>query len=247
MSDQWNDTCLVCCEKTKNRCSKCAEAGIDLFFCSPKCQRLVWNVHKRVCGPGKANPFMWPLLSEDETRDIIEHLDESTGVLSLRDPERNTVARALQQTFSCTREMVPILIETVTAGKGGQVAAANDTRQQLLLVSIRAFEEARLMLLPEMQTLEIITSREPTSPWCSASGWDVNRGRDELALFDEHGREPWRAKARHMALMYGAVFNLSVRGHVELDTKLQPHRQRLSDHVVTLETSLVESARQVLA
>ena len=41
MCAEWAETCLVCCEKTKNRCSKCAEAGIDLFFCSPDHQKLV--------------------------------------------------------------------------------------------------------------------------------------------------------------------------------------------------------------
>ncbi|GAA5858423.1 hypothetical protein JCM9279_005562 [Rhodotorula babjevae] len=97
MSSQWDETCLVCCEKTKNRCSKCVEAGIDLFFCSAQCQRLVWSIHKLVCGPGKANPFVWPLLSKDESRDIIDHMHETTGYLIDRESDVNTVAKALQR------------------------------------------------------------------------------------------------------------------------------------------------------
>jgi len=33
--------CEVCGEATKNRCSSCHKAGIDLFFCSPEHQKLV--------------------------------------------------------------------------------------------------------------------------------------------------------------------------------------------------------------
>ena len=41
MSSEWDQTCLVCGIKTENRCSSCAKAGIDLFFCSPDHQKLV--------------------------------------------------------------------------------------------------------------------------------------------------------------------------------------------------------------
>jgi len=41
MSSEWDETCLVCGIKTKHRCSKCAEAGISLYFCSPDHQKLV--------------------------------------------------------------------------------------------------------------------------------------------------------------------------------------------------------------
>ncbi|BGP39522.1 hypothetical protein JCM10449v2_003473 [Rhodotorula kratochvilovae] len=58
--------CLVCREKTIQRCSACVKAGIDLFFCSTEHQKLVWFAHKAVCGPGKANPFVWPALTQAE-------------------------------------------------------------------------------------------------------------------------------------------------------------------------------------
>jgi len=41
MSSEWDQTCLVCGIKTENRCSSCAKAGIDLFFCSTDHQKLV--------------------------------------------------------------------------------------------------------------------------------------------------------------------------------------------------------------
>ncbi|GAA6041022.1 hypothetical protein JCM8097_004680 [Rhodosporidiobolus ruineniae] len=39
-------------------------------------QKLLWPVHKKVCGPGKANPFMWPNLSQYEADEAKKHLSD---------------------------------------------------------------------------------------------------------------------------------------------------------------------------
>ncbi|GAA6055450.1 hypothetical protein NBRC10513_006358 [Rhodotorula toruloides] len=75
MDQQPTGACMVCGKETKNRCSKCAGAGIDLFFCSPEHQKLVWSMHRFFCGPGKANPFRFPPLSPDEVEAALEGLD----------------------------------------------------------------------------------------------------------------------------------------------------------------------------
>ena len=41
MTTEYDEKCLVCGEKTKNRCSSCVKAGIDLYFCSTEHQKLV--------------------------------------------------------------------------------------------------------------------------------------------------------------------------------------------------------------
>ncbi|BGP31562.1 hypothetical protein JCM10296v2_003334 [Rhodotorula toruloides] len=66
MASQITGECLVCGTETKNRCSRCLEAGVDLFFCSPEHQRLVWFAHRLLCGPGKANPPVLLPLSPEE-------------------------------------------------------------------------------------------------------------------------------------------------------------------------------------
>lgn len=86
---------------TGNRCSACAAAGITLAFCSQACQRMasfttsfplpdasahssrgqVWKEHKRVCGPA-ANPFLWPLLTQQEAEDAVANKD-----FRVRDPD----------------------------------------------------------------------------------------------------------------------------------------------------------------
>ncbi|BGO91163.1 hypothetical protein NBRC10512_005743 [Rhodotorula toruloides] len=73
MSTDGTGRCLVCYAETKNRCSRCGEAGIDLFFCSPEHQKLVWPGHRFFCGPN-AFPLCFPFLSDEELELIIKNL-----------------------------------------------------------------------------------------------------------------------------------------------------------------------------
>ncbi|KWU42205.1 hypothetical protein RHOSPDRAFT_27106 [Rhodotorula sp. JG-1b] len=78
--------CFVCGQATRNRCSSCAKAGVDIAFCSSDHQKLVWFAHKLVCGPGKAQRFRHPKLNDAELeiaqrasfRDSLNQLDEHT-------------------------------------------------------------------------------------------------------------------------------------------------------------------------
>ncbi|BGP47732.1 hypothetical protein JCM10450v2_003597 [Rhodotorula kratochvilovae] len=58
MTTEYDEKCLVCGEKTKNRCSSCVKAGIDLYFCSPEHQKLapddaIKELHTTATGPEK--------------------------------------------------------------------------------------------------------------------------------------------------------------------------------------------------
>ncbi|BGO96414.1 putative hemagglutinin [Rhodotorula toruloides ATCC 204091] len=64
--------CFVCGRLTALKCRPCTDAGVDLFFCSPECQKLVWFAHRQVCGPGKANPPCLPELSPGELQSARE-------------------------------------------------------------------------------------------------------------------------------------------------------------------------------
>ncbi|BGP39540.1 hypothetical protein JCM10450v2_003506 [Rhodotorula kratochvilovae] len=55
--------CIVCSSDSRTRCSACAAVGIDLFFCSAECQKLVWKAHRPVCA---RNPFPLPDVSPEE-------------------------------------------------------------------------------------------------------------------------------------------------------------------------------------
>ncbi|GAA5965810.1 hypothetical protein JCM3765_001190 [Sporobolomyces pararoseus] len=62
--------CVVCGKETYLRCEACSRFGTDwMFFCSVEHQRLIWKVHRSVCGP-RSNPFQWPRLSQGDVDDF---------------------------------------------------------------------------------------------------------------------------------------------------------------------------------
>ncbi|GAA6027650.1 hypothetical protein JCM8097_007965 [Rhodosporidiobolus ruineniae] len=64
--------CCVCGKDTSTRCSACAKVGIDLFFCSPEHQKLVWKgAHSEVCG-SKAHPFLYPDMTAFEAHQVVQ-------------------------------------------------------------------------------------------------------------------------------------------------------------------------------
>ncbi|GAA5839619.1 hypothetical protein JCM5353_006590 [Sporobolomyces roseus] len=70
--------CVVCGKESLTRCSSCAKGGVEwMFFCSTEHQKLIWSLHKRVCG----DLFKWPALKPRE-RDEINELGTkpTTGV-----------------------------------------------------------------------------------------------------------------------------------------------------------------------
>ncbi|BGP39648.1 hypothetical protein JCM10449v2_003599 [Rhodotorula kratochvilovae] len=107
MSSGSDKTCLICGVETKNRCSICAKAGIDLYFCSPEHQKLVWKAHKEVCGPPFASPFTPPNLTQVE-EDALRALIHVEGPMPAGVPAsiaskmaqrgKYTIARALEFT-----------------------------------------------------------------------------------------------------------------------------------------------------
>ncbi|GAA5918415.1 hypothetical protein JCM6882_008333 [Rhodosporidiobolus microsporus] len=79
--------CAVCYQPAKLRCSSCAPLGIDLYFCSTDHQKLVWPVHKKVCGAksGGCVPLLHPPLSEEEAKEAKRDLHKQ-GIPGGRPP-----------------------------------------------------------------------------------------------------------------------------------------------------------------
>ncbi|GAA5823654.1 hypothetical protein JCM5353_005092 [Sporobolomyces roseus] len=76
--------CVVCSKDSNRRCSACASHGLDfIFFCSEDHQKLVWSVHKRVCGQF-AQPFRWPALTQTELDELV-----AMGTQTCRDDDGN--------------------------------------------------------------------------------------------------------------------------------------------------------------
>ncbi|BGP15659.1 hypothetical protein JCM10213_006171 [Rhodosporidiobolus nylandii] len=63
MTSRETGECCVCGKETADRCGACAEADFALFFCSRDHQKLIWPIHKLVCGK---EMFSWPPLTKEE-------------------------------------------------------------------------------------------------------------------------------------------------------------------------------------
>ncbi|GAA5976841.1 hypothetical protein JCM5350_007264 [Sporobolomyces pararoseus] len=64
--------CVVCGEVSSTRCGECSAHGTKfMFFCGPEHQRLVWFLHRKVCGR-RSHPFTFPGLSEAEEKEFYE-------------------------------------------------------------------------------------------------------------------------------------------------------------------------------
>ncbi|GAA6043779.1 hypothetical protein JCM8097_007699 [Rhodosporidiobolus ruineniae] len=109
MSQATSGPCLVCGEETMSRCEACRRAGIGLFFCSKKHQKLLWPMHKRVCGP-KANPFTWPGFSKEEVEKMKNglHFPPSVG--------RESLAESLIHAFNIPESLLEHTLDMFVDG-----------------------------------------------------------------------------------------------------------------------------------
>ncbi|BGP39583.1 hypothetical protein JCM10449v2_003534 [Rhodotorula kratochvilovae] len=118
--------CEIRGKETTQRCSACAITGVDLFFCSTEHQKLVWRAHKRNCGPGKANPFFIPPLTDEELASVQERADRTIITPQMR---RTTLAAELAavsgRPFSYVYEHL-----------GGSVTDTKHLRKKAFLVNI---------------------------------------------------------------------------------------------------------------
>ncbi|BGO96421.1 hypothetical protein NBRC10513v2_003351 [Rhodotorula toruloides] len=130
--------CLVCGNRTSKRCKSCSEqAGINLFFCSPEHQKLVWLGHRSFCGL-KAFPVIFPLLSKDEACDIIPRLDIAPqGEAEQRSSFLKFAQTHIQPNMTRQELATSIWCITETGEKQADDAMANVKINQALLCKAR--------------------------------------------------------------------------------------------------------------
>ncbi|GAA5903823.1 hypothetical protein JCM8208_006589 [Rhodotorula glutinis] len=95
--------CEVCGAPTRRCCAACQAAGLAIFFCSKDHQKLVWPVHKPVCGPGKAFPMVVMPLTDLELNAARVRLDH---VAFVDQPIRTTLRTELRKTAGKAAELV---------------------------------------------------------------------------------------------------------------------------------------------
>ncbi|BGP39516.1 hypothetical protein JCM10450v2_003482 [Rhodotorula kratochvilovae] len=167
------------------------EAGIDLFFCSPEHQKLVWFAHKAVCGPGKANPFVWPAFTQAElglfkANPKAPFPGMSQPFLSwLREDWADSEADALAQ-------LGPLLSDTRTAVGGSQEV-------QLVVSLSRAFLFGLVRREMSQRPGHVGDASHQSYAVC-VTAYDMSL----TGTLDATDNEPWRAGLSHRLLVYGA-------------------------------------------
>ncbi|GAA5888973.1 hypothetical protein JCM6882_009701 [Rhodosporidiobolus microsporus] len=107
MSSAITGKCCVCGTSTPQRCSACGSAGFNLFFCSREHQKLVYSVHKKVCGE-RAKPFRFPPLSPMEVEIAKSHMSIRSQTLMLEEQ--------LKELVSDSPATFPSLIDSLAEG-----------------------------------------------------------------------------------------------------------------------------------
>ncbi|GAA5887860.1 hypothetical protein JCM6882_000779 [Rhodosporidiobolus microsporus] len=97
MADDKEDRCWICGTATRNACGACREAGIVISFCSRAHQKMAWPIHKLVCGPGKAHPFLWPPLSQDKAKVLDQHRADSFVLSASTGPVTSSINQLVKE------------------------------------------------------------------------------------------------------------------------------------------------------
>ncbi|GAA6055372.1 hypothetical protein NBRC10513_006313 [Rhodotorula toruloides] len=141
MQAQTTGQCLVCGTDTRNRCSACGKAGIDLFFCSPEHQRLGWPTHRSFCGPN-AWPIVFPRLTKEEANHLISTLETPIARYIgaetwLQTPAVDMVKQRLGREKTTAEIAADIL--SVSDGAPAAEGASSLQRSQIILLVARMF------------------------------------------------------------------------------------------------------------
>ncbi|GAA5953238.1 hypothetical protein JCM10213_005385 [Rhodosporidiobolus nylandii] len=211
MASNETGECCVCGKETTQKCGACAEADFSLFFCSRECQKLIWPVHKRVCGPGRCNPFLWPELTKEEAEAAKTHLHWTPPGY----PTRRTLSMLLRGTADVPAGLHSALLDGLVEGSETPSALILEPGQakQHTLLTTRVMEHTRrdhpirtaadaLQLASAMSFTYLATSPtgaffRPPPPWLSAANhfvlvWSAIRWRIAQAYYA--GDRPLKAQ-----------------------------------------------------
>ncbi|GAA5976887.1 hypothetical protein JCM5350_007279 [Sporobolomyces pararoseus] len=180
--------CVVCGKSTMLRCTDCAKYGIGyMFFCGIEHKKLVYSVHRRVCGI-RSNPLQWPGLSIEE----YHHSEEVKRNVEERGQKFGADSIAWEHLSSCRD---PPKSERMSSGSNKWlIRIRRDLFQQSL-------NEARA-LLPQPAGAEMYYSCSQVLPIDSAI-WQEEKVHPGLASNDPP--LPWYTMWHHKVLIKEAV------------------------------------------
>ncbi|GAA5969011.1 hypothetical protein JCM11641_000808 [Rhodosporidiobolus odoratus] len=129
--------CWVCGKKTAQRCGGCVQPDFSLFLCSKDHQKLIWPVHKLVCGD-RAWPFRWPLLTPKEAADAKANL-----AYKFPDNKVLTLSEILKELFKFDEDHHERVVDFLTQAQGSE-QHPELPEERRLPYSVRSLEQIRL-------------------------------------------------------------------------------------------------------
>ncbi|GAA6013426.1 hypothetical protein JCM11491_006073 [Sporobolomyces phaffii] len=136
------ERCCLCGAPSTTRCKPCSDQGkIDIFFCSTAHQKILWPVHRRVCGKNAA-PFTWPKLSDSEAQEMTAVMDEVPFT------EKHSYVSRFKLDFNVPRERVAGFIDTLRKKYDGPPLAPDPETEQAMLFFLRSLNYLHFMFRP---------------------------------------------------------------------------------------------------
>ncbi|GAA5975852.1 hypothetical protein JCM5350_000757 [Sporobolomyces pararoseus] len=192
--------CIVCGKESWQRCSKCSSAGLDwMTFCSVECQRVVWYMHKGVCGP-RSNPFMFPKLE-------LEEIEESMRLskLKYRNEEPSTWIKYFQQldrlptVEAAEKELRRSMMELTEQ--------VDHSRKQALLLTYRSFAAKTFTLSQKLEgkTVAQVSESILRNHSIDYFAYMLIKLNIHEIQFPDSTNSSWANPLRHLLLVFVAV------------------------------------------
>ncbi|BGP39627.1 hypothetical protein JCM10450v2_003596 [Rhodotorula kratochvilovae] len=208
--------CEVCGELTTLRCAACQKAGIDLSFCSKEHQKLVWQVHKAVCGPSKACPIAVEPLTDAEIDMARRQLDE---MVSVGQAGAATLREKLEAFGKKPGELVleqlrgDVYDTTLLADKPLLVTFMRCIIGQLVHIECDAPSSLRVARFGHGDEFEEFNA-ERTNKFVANITWTVCEWIISRRVLPRgYASETWFSLLQHKALILGHIFRLETRAY----------------------------------
>ncbi|GAA6043778.1 hypothetical protein JCM8097_007698 [Rhodosporidiobolus ruineniae] len=149
---------------------------------------LIWPLHKKVCGPGKANPFTWPDLTEEEGEAAKKHLRTPVVI----DPEDGCTV-SIEEILRKRGVEDTSLEDLIDSLVDGHPCSLPSPQKQHHILFVRSVEYRRL---PHEEMEDILTL---ANLFRSLSHIAINSELDEILLASPNKPlPPWYSYLHHL-------------------------------------------------
>ncbi|GAA5824648.1 hypothetical protein JCM5353_000789 [Sporobolomyces roseus] len=237
--------CVVCGKETFDRCSECARGGVTwMCFCSREHQKLLWSIHKRVCG----GRFEWPALGPDE---VVEMVKLSKRPANLGAGTTTWMKLWMESNLSPTERVRnsgllkrTAIFESYLECLGASVENSPSKQQLLKLNRWFAFDikrktgKLKQAGITHYQELRRLIISDPF-------GYLVH-SQDCLGALEGCQDATWLSDFQHRAIILVATFTFLQHSIVQSATELDAQFKQAMGFVVHASTEVEKLAREVI-